>query len=154
MVKKLIISISCALVLCIMSVTLAENKNCQNEADNYCINVDVTNSQKLNNINNDLCYVLQINASNQFVSGSFPLSRLPAAVFAISKKQATSGKPLIFKMIKAEIVPSGQCSLNQFSLKPVDQCEVFEYATLAGVSRSILLKESRKTASFTCDITN
>jgi hypothetical protein len=155
MAKKLMLSISCVLLLCILNIStaIAESKNCQNEADAYCINVDVKNSQKPNNFNNDLCYVLQINASDQFVSGSIPMSKLPTAVFAISKNQGSSGKPLNFKIIKAEIVPSGQCGLN-LGLAQVDRCEIFEYATMAGVSRSILLIKSRKTASFTCDITN
>lgn len=155
MFKKLIISISCLWLFCSINISnaLADIK-CQNEADAYCINVDVKNSQKPNNFNNDLCYVLQINASDQFINGSVHMSQLPAAIFEISKNQAISGKPLIFKMIKAAIVPSGQCGLNPLELAHVDGCEIVEYAAIAGVSRSIFLTKSRKTTNFTCDITN
>ena len=151
MIKKLIISISCLLTLC-GGIVFAENKTCQNETNAYCVDVDVKNSQKPANINNDLCYVLQINASDQFISGSLSMSQLPAAIFEIAKNETLSGKPLNFKIVKAEIVPSGQCNANQASLEHVNECEVFEYAALAGVSRSIILIPSRKTGNFTCEI--
>ncbi|MBV8803251.1 MAG: hypothetical protein JO131_09895 [Gammaproteobacteria bacterium] len=152
MIKKLIISMCC---ICISYAgnSFAENKNCDSQTSAYCISVDMKTNQKQNNSNNDLCYVLQVNASDQLISGSVPVSQLPEAVFTLTKNQALSGKPIVFKIVKAEIVPSGQCNVNRSNLVNVDQCEIFEYAALAGVSRSVLLIQSRKTASFTCDVT-
>ena len=102
MIKKLIISISCGMMLGVisMSTALADSKKCQNQTGSYCIYIDMKDKQKQKNVNSDLCYVLQINASDQLVSGSLPVSQLPEAVFTLTKNEALSGKPLVFKIIK------------------------------------------------------
>jgi hypothetical protein len=153
MLKTFLISIGYIFVitaLCI-NAAFAEDTNCENK---YCISVDVENSQMSNNSNPnfDLCFVLQINASDHFINGSISMQQLPAVLFSISKNNELSGKPLSFRIIKAQIVPSGQCNSSQSSLEPVAQCEIFDYAAMHGVSRSIDLIKNKYKSGFTCNI--
>jgi hypothetical protein len=151
MIKKSFISIACIYAL-LMGTAFAEDNACQNKTNDYCISVDVKNSKKPDNVNQDLCFVMQVNASDKWINGSIPMQQLPAIVFSMQKNHMSLGKPLAFKIIKAQVVPSGQCATNRPHFVAVEGCELLEYATLAGVSRSILLTKHKRDVVFTCDI--
>lgn len=154
--KTSIISICCILMMSILTATnaLADDKECKASDHGYCINVDVVNNKKANNAQSDFCFVLQLNGSDRFASGSIPMQQLPTVLFTITKDRASIGKPLSFKIVKAQVVPSGQCTVKQASLQPVDGCDIFEYSAMTGVSRSMTLIESKNNSGFTCNIKN
>jgi len=156
MVRKIIISIGYGLLagVILLNSAFADRKECKNGSDEYCINIQVSNSSQYENSNNDLCFVLQLNGSDRFASGSIPMQQLPTALFAIEKNRSSLGKPLSFKIVKAQVVPSGQCDIKQASLQPVDGCGIFEFAAIAGVSRSMTLIESANNSGYTCSIKN
>src|SRR3982751_1016468 len=104
MLKNTIISTYCIIISSILGITIAfaeESIACQ--SNSYCITVDVTNSKRADNLKNDLCFVLQINASDRLTSGSIPIQQLPAVLFSIPNNGVSLGKPLHFKILKAHI---------------------------------------------------
>lgn len=149
--NKLFISIA-FIALLTASTAFADTKLCPNGSSEYCINVEVSNSQVPANNKSDLCYVLQLNGSDQIASGSIPMQELPTVLFAISKDHSAIGKPLSFKIVKAQVVPSGQCNAKQATLQTVSGCDIFEYATIPGVARSMVLKESQAHNGYTCTV--
>jgi hypothetical protein len=134
-----------------MNSSFANGNECHNDGNGYCITVDVADYHKTQN-KEDLCYVLQVNASDHYRSGSVAMERLPAVIFAISKDSEMLGKPLSFRVLKAEIVPAGQCGAKKTNLQPVQGCDIFEYEAISGVVRSIVLTGFQDDTSYSCEL--
>lgn len=130
----------------------ADSRECKAGADGYCVNVGVFGSAQPENIKNDFCFVLQLNGSDRFASGSIPMEKLPTALFMIAKGHAAMGKPLSVKLVEAQVVPSGQCGHMQANLKPVTGCEIFEYSVMSGISRLLELNSAKENTAYVCRV--
>lgn len=150
--KNLILSIVC--VFALIGTAFADGKLCQNDNGQYCININVKNTMPVHHAtqNNDLCFVLQLNGLQTYAKGNIPIKNLPTVLFSITKAYTSYGKPLDFKILKASVVPSGQCGVTQAYLEPVVHCDLMEYAVTAGISRSMTLSESEDHTYYTCEV--
>lgn len=153
MMKTLLVSISLILLVSFLTFNkvYSDEKFCNNTDGKYCINIHVVTLAMLKDQKNDLCFVVQLNGSDQ-ASGSIPMQQLPTVLFSITKDRASYGKPLNFKLVKAQVVPTGQCNVMQAKLQPVMNCDIMEYSVAGGTARSMTISESKDHAFFTCKV--
>jgi len=139
-------------LLLIPVLVFADSGFCDSNSNKYCININISEEQKTSGSNLDLCYVVQLNGNDVYAAGSIPIEQLPTVLFSTSDKFASFGKPLSFKIIKAQLVQKGQCKASYAKHAAVKDCNIMEFSTIGGTSRVMTLNKTASDSFFTCKI--